>query len=111
MQNDLASGIQYGPIAVLTNEQPQFARELLDCLIKSGEPFIAGYIATICENLPGVGIDDLHSELLTLISHAEEPVVQGAVITLGNLKYDIDTNKEIIEKTKLLRVLLANYTI
>jgi len=99
MQNDLASGIQYGPIAVLTNEQPQFARELLDRFIKSGEPFIAGYIATICENLPDVSIKDLHSELLTLISHAEEPVVQGAVITLGNLKYDIDTNKEIIEKT------------
>ena len=99
MQGDRASGIQYRPIAKLTNEQPQFVRELLEDLIKSGEPFVVGYISTIFENLPNIGIEDLHSEILTLISHIEEPVVQGAVITLGNLKYDIKTNKGIIEKT------------
>ena len=47
----VASGTQYRPIANLTNEQPQFARELLEDLIKSGEPFVVGYISTIFENL------------------------------------------------------------
>jgi len=99
MQGDLMSGSQYRPIANLAKEQPKFARELLEDLIKSGEPFVVGYISTIFENLPDIGIEDLHSEILTLISHIEEPVVQGAVIVLGNLKYDIKSNKVIIEKT------------
>jgi hypothetical protein len=99
MQGDLMSGSQYRPIANLAKEQPKFARELLEDLIESGEPFVVGYISAILENLPNIGIEDLHNEILTLISHIEEPVVQGAVITLGNLKYDINTHKEIIDKT------------
>ena len=99
MQGDLMSGSQYSPIANLTKEQPKFARELLEALINSGEPFIVGYISTILENLPDVRIEDIHSELLTLISHIEEPVVQGAVTALGKLKFDTKANKDIIEKT------------
>lgn len=99
MQGDLMSGRQYQAIANLAKEQPNLARALLDNLINTGEPFVAGYIAKIYENLPNIKIEDLHSEILTLISHSEESVVQGAVIVLGNLKYDIINDKEIIEKT------------
>lgn len=99
MQGDLMSGSQYRPIANLTKEQPKFARELLEALINSGEPFIVGYMSTILENLPDIRIEDLHSELLTLASYIEESVVQGAVIALGNLKYDAKANKDILEKT------------
>lgn len=102
MKNDLMSGSQYRPVANLAKKQPRFARELLEDLIRSGEPFAVGYISTIFENLPNIGIEDLHSEILTLISHIKEPVVQGAVIVLGNLKYDIKANKEIIEKTFII---------
>jgi len=99
MQGDLMSGRQYQAIANLAKDQPDLARKLLDNLINTGEPFIVGYIATIYENLPNIKIENLHSEILTLISHSDESVVQGAVIALGNLKYDIKNDKEIIEKT------------
>lgn len=99
MQGDLMSGHQYRPIANLTKEQPIFARELLDALINSGEPFIVGYMSTIFENLPDMRIEDIHSELLTLASHTKESVVQGAVIALGNMKFNAKANQDIIEKT------------
>lgn len=99
MQGDLAAGTQYTPIANLTNEQPQFARELLNALIDSGEIFIVGYVSTIFENFAKTGIEDIHNELLTLISHTKEPVVQGVVFALGNLKYDVNINNELLKKT------------
>jgi len=37
--------------------------------------------------------------LITLISHNKNPVVQGVIIALGNLKYDAKVNKELVKKT------------
>lgn len=99
MEGDLYSENQYNQIEKLTIEQPKFARKLLGTLVKLGEPFIVGYIVLILENLPSSGLKGLHQKLLKLTAHAKEPVVQGAIIALGRLKYDQNKDKIIIEKT------------
>lgn len=99
MQGDLVSGNQFSTIENLTHKQPRFARELLNALINSGEPFIIGYIAIIFVNFAKNGIKEAHNELLTLISNHNIPVVQGVILALGNLKYDSKVNNELIKKT------------
>lgn len=104
---------QFTAIEGLIKQQPEFSRRLVSKLIELGEPFVVDYIPLIINNLPSTDIKDAHEELLTLALDDKEPVVQGAILGLGNIKYDPKTDQVLMEATVELleQFLLQNNSI
>src|SRR3990172_5519426 len=100
MQNDLASGLQYAPVAKLIDTQPVFARKLLDELLKQDKPFIAGHISNLYQNLSKNNEHEIHTELTSLKAHPSVYVIQGIVNALGNLDYyNPPKNRNLVKQT------------
>src|SRR3990172_5294148 len=100
MQNDLASGLQYAPVAKLIDTQPVFARKLLDELLKQDKPFIAGHISNLYQNLSKNNEHEIHTELTSLKAHPSVYVIQGIVNAMGNLDYyNPPKNRNLVKQT------------
>jgi hypothetical protein len=102
MQNDLASGLQYAPVAKLIDTQPVFARKLLDELLKQDRPFIVGHISNLYQNLSKNNEHKIHNELTSLKAHHSVYVIQGIVSALGNLDYSKSKTRNLVKPTMQL---------
>lgn len=97
MQGDYFVGQQYTVVEQLAYEQPQFARKLLDRLLSSAKPYIAGYISTIFYALRNNL--DVHSELIVLSSNESIYVVRGVIHSLSRLDYVLSDDQAKLDAT------------
>ena len=86
-------------IKSLAFEQPEFTSNLLVKLIEIGEEFCTDLIVTIILELEDRDIADKHRQLLELANNTKLPVVKAAILTIGNLQYDVKMNKTLLKQT------------
>lgn len=98
-ENDSFSGFQYEPVAKLTKEQPDFAKQLLTDLIEIDESFVTGYISAILANVPNLTVNELYEEITDLIFHPKDSVAKAAIFAIGKLKFVLEKHKGLIEET------------
>jgi hypothetical protein len=99
MQKDMLSYMQYQPVTLIAQNQPDFAVAFLDYLINSEEDFIQGYIVEIVQNLPSLTIFDKHAKFASYVMSDLRPVKFSGIAGLGLLNYNLSADAKLIERT------------
>ncbi|MCW8922267.1 MAG: hypothetical protein OQK69_01370 [Gammaproteobacteria bacterium] len=99
MKNDMAGHVQFKPFEGLITKQPEFLRRLLLELLKQNKPFIVGYISSIYQGLSKGDENNVHKELINLITYKSEYVLMAIADALGALNYKTTKNLKLVKGT------------
>jgi len=99
LQEKTPNTTRYNEIQDITVKQPVFAEEFLEYLLLSDEPFVFQYIVEIILNMNKFNIEEKHSRLLLLANSDIEAKSICGINGLGRIKYQIENNHELFNKT------------